>query len=76
MDLAFKYSETNPLETEANYPYTSGAGKVAACSYVASKGVVGAKTYADVTIDSPTQLKAALAKSPVSVAIEADTTVF
>jgi C1A family cysteine protease len=76
MDLAFKYTESSPLETEANYPYTSGAGKVAACSYVASKGVVGAKTYADVTIDNPTQLKAALAKNPVSVAIEADTTVF
>jgi hypothetical protein len=52
MDLAFKYTEKSPLMTEADYPYTSGAGAVAACAYVASKGVVGALTYADVTVDN------------------------
>ena len=76
MDLAFKYTENSPLETEANYPYTSGTGRVAKCSYDSSKGVVGAKTYSDVSTDSVSQLKAALNKGPVSVAIEADTTVF
>jgi len=39
MELAFMYAEDSPLMKEADYEYTSGAGKVAACKYEKSKGV-------------------------------------
>ena len=68
MDNAFQYIEKKPLELESEYPYTArtqtckasgtGSGKVA--------------NYYDVQPNSVTQLKAAIAKGPVSVAIEAD----
>merc|ERR1712195_58520 len=54
MALAFRYYKNHAAVLEADYPYTSGAGKVAACD--SSKPA---------TSD---QLKAALAKGPVSVA--------
>jgi len=73
MDYAFKYIETNPLELEAAYPYK---GYEATCSYVASKGVAQVKSFVDVAQGSPAQMKAALAKGPVSVAIEADQSAF
>lgn len=72
MDNAFQYIETKPLELEADYPYTALDGT---CSYSSSKGVGTVATYADVT-QSAYQLKAAVAQGPVSVAIEADQTVF
>ena len=73
MALAFMYTERHPLETEADYPYVAQNAK---CTYDKSKGVVGAKSYSSVTANNPAQLKAAIAKGPVSVAIEADKTVF
>jgi len=73
MDTAFEYIEKNPLMTEADYPYTASKGS---CKYVASKGVGTVKAFKDVTVDSSTQLKAALNKGPVSIAIEADQFVF
>jgi cathepsin L len=74
MDNAFKYIEKSPLELENSYPYKARDGS---CSYVASKGVGKVKAYKDVSRDtSGNQLKAALAKGPVSVAIEADQYVF
>ena len=73
MDLAFAYVEKYPLETESDYPYKGVDGT---CAYDASKGVGKAAGYADVTPNQPAQLKAALAKGPVSVAIEADRLVF
>ena len=76
MDRAFSYSKSHPLETEADYPYTAKSHGVFGCQYDKTKGVVGAQTYTDVTHGSASQLKAALNKGPVSVAIEADKTVF
>ena len=74
MDYAFQYIETNPLMTESDYPYHA---RDMSCSYVKSKGVGKVKSYKDVSRDSTGgQLKAALAKGPVSVAIEADQYVF
>jgi cathepsin L len=73
MDNAFQYVEKNPLETESSYPYTARDGT---CSYDSSKGVGKVAGYQDVTPNSAAQLKAALGKGPVSVAIEADTYVF
>ena len=74
MDYAFEYIETNPLQLEADYAYTARDGT---CKYVKSKGVGKVKAYKDVSQDtSGAQLKAAIAKGPVSVAIEADQFVF
>ena len=69
MALAFMYTERNPLELESEYPYTAVGGK---CQYTASKGVGKVKSYTNVPKNSPAQLQAAIAKAPVSVAIEAD----
>ena len=75
MDRAFKWTENNPLETEADYPYdgwTIGRG----CRYDSSKGKVAVKSYFDVTPEDSDALKAALVDGPVSVAIQANQKVF
>jgi C1A family cysteine protease len=77
MDYAFKYIETAPLELEADYPYTGTKKFWKPCKYDSSKGVGKVVGFQDVKTDSTgSNLKAALAKGPVSVAIEADKTVF
>ena len=76
MDYAFEYIKTAPLELEASYPYTSGAGRVSSCNYKKSAGVGSVSAFHDVTVGSASQMKAALAKNPVSVAIEADQRAF
>jgi C1A family cysteine protease len=73
MDNAFKYNEAYPLETESTYPYTASRGT---CQYSATKAEVKTASYHDVTANSPTDLQAAVAQQPVSVAIEADKLVF
>jgi len=75
MVLAFMYAEENPLMTESAYPYTSGTGSVGSCKYESSKGVGSVAGFKEVA-HTASQMKAALAKGPVSVAIEADKTVF
>ena len=76
MDYAFKYAETTPLMTEGDYPYLARKSIFKKCSDAATKGVVEATTYMDVTHGSKTQMQAALAKGPVAIAIEADKSVF
>jgi len=74
MDWAFEYIETNPLMLEKSYPYT---GKDGSCSYNIKDGVGKVKSFKDVSPDSTgKQLMAAVAKGPVSVAIEADQSAF
>jgi len=73
MAEAFKYIESNPLMTEADYPYKGRNGK---CAYDSSKGVGTVADYQNVKPDSEQELKAALMKGPVSVAIEADKLAF
>merc|ERR1719183_763117 len=68
MDNAFKYIESNPLQLESAYPYTGTDGS---CSYIKASGVGKVAGFTDVS-PSAAQLKAALNKGPVSVAIEAD----
>lgn len=49
MDLAFMWVESNPLELESEYPYTSGTTKKAGkCTYVKSKGVGKCSNFKDV----------------------------
>jgi len=69
MDNAFKYIEAKGLELESDYPYTARDGS---CQYDASKANGKVADFVDVSPGNPDQLKAALAKGPVSVAIEAD----
>jgi len=69
MDLAFKYVETNPLEKEEAYPYTAKDGT---CQYDKKLGVGTVSKFTDVRKHSASQLKAAVALGPVSVAVEAD----
>ena len=77
MDKAFAYAESNAIQTEANYPYTSGTGRRGSCDSSKLEGAsLKVSTYTDVTKNSPEQLKAALDKQPVSVAIEADKMAF
>jgi C1A family cysteine protease len=72
MDNAFKYIEKNPLMLEGDYAYKAKRGT---CEYDSSKGVGEVKSFEDVS-PSASQLKAAIAKGPVSVAIEADQSAF
>ena len=73
MGLAYMYTESSPLETEANYPYTGVDGT---CNYNQSKGVVGASSYTNVTANDADALHASIAIGPTSVAIQANRLVF
>jgi C1A family cysteine protease len=78
MDGAMIYYETYNAELETVYPYVSGnSTSRKTCQYSAASDTdVAVSTKADVTADSISQLKAAVAKQPVSIAIEADKRVF
>ena len=80
MDTAFDYTQrAGGLCTEADYPYTSGSTKKEgtcndkSCTKNANVAPTG---YTDVTPNSDNALLSALAKQPVSVAIQADETAF
>jgi len=72
MDYAFKYVKDKGLSLQTDYPYK---GVDASC-----KTTTGTKFkisgFTDVPANSAAQLKAAIAKNPVSVAIQADSAVF
>lgn len=61
--------------TESSYPYTSGEGTTGTCKEKCSN-VGTLKAYTDVTPSDEGALKTAVEKGPVSVAIEADKSVF
>jgi hypothetical protein len=71
MDDAFKYIISNGgLDTEADYPYTARDGVCNSAKQ--SKHAASITGFTDVPANSETQLAAAVALGPVSVAIEAD----
>jgi len=73
MDDGFKYIEANGNALESAYAYTGKTGtcdKTKQSANAFKKGDV--TTFNDVTTDSETQMMAAVAMGPVSVAIEAD----
>jgi C1A family cysteine protease len=78
MALAFRYLESHDAILESVYPYTSGVTKKSStCAYEKdTKTDVEVSDFSMVTPDSSTQLHAALNAGPVSIAIEADKTVF
>ena len=69
MDSAFQYVVENGIETEDAYPYT---GSDDTCAAAAGKSSFKIGGFIDVPQNSSSQLKAAIALNPVSVAIEAD----
>jgi len=75
MDYAFQYIESNGIELESQYPYTSGSGQVGSCTYEQASKVGTVSSFNDLQQEFA-QMKAGLDKSPVSVAIEADQMAF
>mmetsp|Transcript_73217 Transcript_73217/g.101557 ORF Transcript_73217/g.101557 Transcript_73217/m.101557 type:complete len:135 (-) Transcript_73217:78-482(-) len=58
---------------ESDYKYTGKDGK---CKASSSKGKVGVNSFKYVTNNNPSQLKAAIAKQPVAVSVDANSRVF
>jgi C1A family cysteine protease len=71
-DSAFKYMINNGQCTEASYPYTAKDGSCQKCTSAGVKFT----GCSDVTPKDQVALKAAVAKQPVVIAIEADTRYF
>merc|ERR1712151_906374 len=65
MDQGFTYAEQTGLETETQYPYRGVDGT---CNVTESG--VKVQSFADVKANSPSQLKAAVAEGPVSIALD------
>merc|ERR1712195_467179 len=74
MDDGFKFIEAEGLETEADYKYDGATGTCDTTKEKAHDGInPGVVTsFKDVASNSQSQLAAAVAEGPVSVAIEAD----
>ena len=66
MDWAFTYAMKTPLDTETSYPYKAAWFDKCKAS---GTGPGTIKSFSDVTPNSVAQLKAAIAKGPVSVAV-------
>jgi len=77
MDNAFKFVEKNGVAAEAAYPYMSGTGIRGLCNAKKEKAAVVTVTgFKDVPSEDEDALKTAVAQQPVSIAIEADKSVF
>lgn len=76
MDTAFKFAEQNALCTESSYPYKAKGGscKASSCTTGIAKG--GVTGFKDVSANSEQAMMSALNQQPVSIAIEADKSVF
>lgn len=71
MDYGFQYIKDKGICLEKDYKYTATDGTCKKC-----KSVTKINSYVDVTPNSESELQKAVALQPVSVAIEADTSVF
>ena len=75
MDYAFEYIIKNKgLTTEAAYPYTATGPNT--CESAGKPVAATISKYVDVPVNSETALMTAIAQQPVSVAVEADQSVF
>jgi cathepsin L len=75
MDNAFKWWETNPPVLEKDYPYTSGSGVTGKCNKKKEdKPAAKVKGFKDVA--SEKAMEKAIEVGPLSVAIEADKSIF
>jgi C1A family cysteine protease len=75
MDNAFDWVASHGIASLADYPYTSTSGTRGTCNSEA-EAVVTVSGHTDVTSGDEDALKSAVAQQPVSVAIEADQSVF
>ena len=66
MDQAFDYVKLTPLDTETSYPYKGTDTQICTPSGAGLGAITGSK---NVTPNSVTQLKAAIALGPVSVVV-------
>ena len=71
MNNVFNYAKATKITTESKYPYTAKAGTCKSVS--GSYSVTG---YINVTPNNPSAMMAAVAKTPVSIALSAGTSVF
>jgi len=79
MDYGFKYvKEQGGLCSESDYPYTAATHRFQCSSSrsACSQKYDAISSYSDVTSSSMSQLEAAVAQGPVSIAIEADQSAF
>jgi C1A family cysteine protease len=78
MDDAFAWIKQNGgIQTESDYPYTSGAGVSGSCKGTGNSVAGSApSSYTDVQAGSASALMSAVAQQPVSVAIQADQLAF
>jgi len=77
MDNAFKFIMKNGIAAESAYGYISGTGIRGMCKPTEEKAAVVTITgFKDVPAEDEDALKTAVAIGPVSVAIEADKSVF
>jgi len=76
MDGAFQYVEKNAMCTEDSYPYKAVGGKCHASSCTVGIPLGMVTGFKDVPTDSKDALMSAVAQQPVSIAIEADKSVF
>ena len=75
MDYGFEYIVKNKgITTETAYPYTATGPN--ACVAAGKPVAATLKGYKDVPVNSETALETAIAQTPVSVAVEADQSVF
>lgn len=75
-DSAFKFMINKGQCTDASYPYTSGVTKNAGTCHSCTKASVSFSSCSDVKANDQLSLKAAVARKPVVIAIEADTYYF
>jgi len=61
---------------ESAYPYTAHSSAFSKCKWKEEEGVGHVKGFHDVPSKNVSQMRAALENGPVSVAIEADKSVF
>ena len=73
MNNCFKYTKEKGIMRASDYPYVA---KVQTCKYNASKIVFKNTGYTDVQKNNPTQLKAAVQKQPIAVAVQASESAF
>jgi C1A family cysteine protease len=75
MDYGFEYIvKSKGITTEAAYPYTATGPN--ACVAAGKPVAATVLSYKDVPVNSETALETAIAQTPVSVAVEADQSVF
>merc|ERR1719333_884970 len=75
MDQAFVFVKEHGICAEASYPYSSGTGTRGTCKHSCTP-VATLTGIVDVPPSDQVALKAAVAKQPVSIAIEADKSAF